>query len=204
MIPLTLRIIRDEHAALAALLHTIPLVLADHRRDGTLPDFGALRALLFYMDEFPERLHHPKETELLFPKLRARAPHMRDLLDQLDEEHGRGERAIRNLERSLTAFEMLGPSRRQQFEREAEHYAQIYLRHMQLEEREVLPAAERALTPEDWQDLDEAFAQNRDPLAGRHSGGALPDLEAPYRALFQRVLHALPQPLGLGPRRPSG
>jgi hemerythrin-like domain-containing protein len=27
-----------------------------------------LRSMMFHIDEFPERLHHPKETELLFPK----------------------------------------------------------------------------------------------------------------------------------------
>ena len=73
-----LTIIRDEHAALAAMLRSILLLLAQHHRQQTLPDFGALRAMLFYVDEFPERLHHRKETELLFPKLRARTPLARD------------------------------------------------------------------------------------------------------------------------------
>ncbi|MBY0234869.1 MAG: hypothetical protein K2W93_07810, partial [Burkholderiaceae bacterium] len=66
--PLTLKVIQDEHGALAAMLRTIPLLLAEQRRRGVLPDFGALRAMLFYVDEFPERLHHPKESLLLFPK----------------------------------------------------------------------------------------------------------------------------------------
>ncbi len=25
--------------------------------------------MLFYIDEFPERLHHPKESNMLFPKV---------------------------------------------------------------------------------------------------------------------------------------
>jgi hemerythrin-like domain-containing protein len=69
MLPLTLRIIRAEHGVLAAMLRTLPQVLSGRRE----PDFASLRAMLFYVDEFPERLHHPKESELLFPKLRARA-----------------------------------------------------------------------------------------------------------------------------------
>jgi hemerythrin-like domain-containing protein len=28
--------------------------------------FDVLRAMLFYVDEFPERLHHPKESALLY------------------------------------------------------------------------------------------------------------------------------------------
>lgn len=189
--PLTLRIIRDEHSALAAMLRSIPLLLAEHRRHGTLPDFAALRAMIFYVDEFPERLHHPKESELLFPKLRARAPELRDTLDKLDHDHDRGENAIRELEHSLLAFEMLGEPRRERFERQVERYIASYLQHMELEEREILPAAIRMLSAEDWAELDEAFAANRDPLTGH-----APD-EA-YQGLFQRILNLLPAPLGLG------
>ena len=69
-----LRIIREEHAALSAMLRSILLLLAQHRREGSLPDFATLRAMLFYVDEFPEKRHHLKESELLFPKLRARTP----------------------------------------------------------------------------------------------------------------------------------
>ncbi|HLO94521.1 MAG TPA: hemerythrin domain-containing protein [Burkholderiaceae bacterium] len=198
--PLTLRIIRDEHSALAAMLRTLPLLLAEHRRAGTLPDFAALRAMLFYVDEFPERLHHPKESELLFPKLRARAPGMRELLDKLDEDHARGERAIRDLEHSLLGFEMLGDVRRAAFEQQAERYVHAYLQHMDIEEREILPAAVLLFREEDWQDLDQAFAENKDPLTGRHLGQLQAELDGPYLAVFQRVLNALPEPLGLAPR----
>lgn len=192
MPPLTLRIIRDEHSALAAMLRTIPLLLTQHRQQGSQPDFAALRALLFYVDEFPERLHHPKESELLFPKLRALAPQSRALLDQLDADHGRGERAVRALQHALLAFELLGEPRRAAFEHAARHYVDAYLQHMALEEREVLPLAERVLGPQDWAELDEAFAANRDPLTGHAP-------EAEYQALFQRILHTVPAPLGLGP-----
>ncbi|MEH0168211.1 hemerythrin domain-containing protein [Roseateles microcysteis] len=192
MNPLTLRVIREEHRALAAMLRSILLLLAEHRRRATLPDFTALRAMLFYVDEFPERLHHPKESELLFPKLRARVPAVRETLDRLDDDHDRGERAIRDLEHALLAFEMMGEARRSAFEQLAERYVQGYLRHMEIEEREVLPLALAHLQATDWEDLDEAFAANRDPLTGH-----APD--EPYRALVERILNSLPTPLGLGP-----
>ena len=64
----SLSIIRQEHRALSAMLRSITLLLGEHRRRGTVPDFDALRAMLFYVDEFPEKLHHPKETRLLFPE----------------------------------------------------------------------------------------------------------------------------------------
>ncbi|QPF75928.1 hemerythrin domain-containing protein [Roseateles sp. DAIF2] len=186
MEPKTLRIIRAEHGALAAMLHTLALMARQPR-----PDFDALRAMLFYVDEFPERLHHPKESELLFARLRALAPQARELLDRLDADHARGERAVRALQHALLAYELLGEPRRQAFEAAALRYVDAYLEHMGLEEREVLPLALRLLGPEDWAELDEAFAANRDPLTGH-----APD--EPYQALFARILRLVPAPLGLG------
>lgn len=187
-----LEIIRSEHAALSAMLRSILLLLAQHRRDGSLPDFAVLRAMLFYVDEFPEKRHHRKETELLFPKLRARTPQHRDLLDHLDLDHTRGEARIRELEHALLAFEMMGESRRGAFEETAARYVDFYLGHMALEEREILPLAERSLTATDWRELDEAFLANRDPLTGAQP-------EAEYAVLFTRIVNIVPAPVGLGP-----
>jgi hemerythrin-like domain-containing protein len=187
----TVRIIRQEHAALAAMLRSIVMLLEQHRRKGTLPDFATLRAMLFYVDEFPEKRHHRKETELLFPKLRAKTPISRELMDKLDSDHAWGERKIRNVEHALLAFEMLGESRREGFEKLVGQYVDFYLDHMALEEREILPLAERVLSDADWRELDEAFATNRDPLTGH-----TPDQE--YNALFTRIVNAVPAPIGLG------
>ena len=189
----TTRIIREEHSALSAMLRSILLLLAQHRKQGTLPDFTALRSMLFYVDEFPEKRHHRKESELLFPKLRARTPLSRELLDRLDDDHGRGERNIRDLEHALLGFEMMGEPRRQAFEQAAERYVGFYLAHMALEEQQVLPLAERVLTDADWAELDEAFLANRDPLTGHEPP---PD----FRALFTRIVNLVPAPIGLGPQ----
>jgi hemerythrin-like domain-containing protein len=190
----TIKIIREEHGALAAMLRSILLLLAQHRRQGTLPDFGALRAMIFYVDEFPEKLHHRKESELLFPKLRARTPLSRELLDHLDQDHSRGERNIRELEHALLGFEMMGESRRLAFEQAAQRYVDFYLGHMALEEQQILPLAERVLTADDWADLDHAFLQNRDPLTGHEP-------QDEYRSLFTRIVNLVPAPIGLGPER---
>jgi hypothetical protein len=63
---------------------------------------------------------------------------------------------------------------------------------MMIEEKELLPAAQRLLTAADWAELDAAFAENRDPLTGHE---AAPD----YQPLFRKILMAAPAPIGLGP-----
>lgn len=190
MQPSSLRVIRDEHQALAAMLRSMSLLLAQSRRLAGLPDFAVLRAMLLYVDEYPERLHHPKESELLFPKVRLRAPELSSVLDRLDHDHERGDVALRDLSHRLLAFEVLGEPRRAAFETALETYTRRYLEHMAIEEHEILPAALRLLTAQDWDELDNAFAANLDPLTGHPAEDA-------YRPLFQKILSAAPAPIGL-------
>jgi hemerythrin-like domain-containing protein len=186
-----IRIIHEEHRALAAMLHTLKL-LSERMREGTkLPNFDLMRAILFYIDEFPERLHHTKESSVLFPRLRQRAPQAAAALDRIDADHGKGESAIRELEHKLLAWEQMGEPRRKAFLDELERYVGFYLEHMNLEERELLPLAEKLLTDEDWAAIDRAFAENRDPLTGH------PPSED-YAALFSKIVEHAPAPLGLG------
>jgi hemerythrin-like domain-containing protein len=190
-------VIRNEHHALSAMLRSIRMLLEEHHRHHTLPDFSVLRAMLFYVDEFPERLHHTKESEILFPLLRNHGTEINDVLDRLDHDHAHGELAIRNLEHDLLGFEMMGkteqgPHRRERFEKSMNKYIDFYLDHMHLEETAVLPMAERVLSPAEWLQLDEAFLMNHDPLAGKQADGV-------YQPVFQKILINMPAPIGLGP-----
>ena len=188
---LAIDVIQNEHQALAAMLRSMHLLVTQAQREGRDPDFSVLRAMLFYVDEFPERLHHPKESALLFPALRQRCPELRGTLDRLDADHGHGETAIRALAHALLAWEVLGQPRRQPFIDALDRYIDGYISHMAAEEQEVLPAARRHLTESDWAALDAAFAANRDPLTGHPA-------EAAFQPLFQKILRTAPAPIGLG------
>jgi hemerythrin-like domain-containing protein len=176
----TIDILRAEHVALSTLLRAAMAIVVDSRERGELPDFDALRAMLFYVAEFPERHHHRKESMLLFPRLRARTPLARPLLDRLDEDHLRGEARIRELAHALTAFQVLGESRRAEFEAALRHYVDFHRTHMGLEEGNIFPLALQVLQARDWEELDAEFDADRDPLTG-----AQPQDE--YAALFVRL-----------------
>jgi hemerythrin-like domain-containing protein len=185
-----LTVMNEEHQAIAAMLRSLSMLVTQSRRERKPPDFGLLRAMLFYLDEFPERLHHAKETQLLFPRVRRRCPELATVLDRLESDHTRGEAAIRGVERAMLAFEILGEPRRDAFEQAVHRYAGAYLHHMAIEETHVLPAAREHLSDADWIELDAAFNDNRDPLTGH----AAPD---EYRALFSRIVAMAPAPIGL-------
>jgi hemerythrin-like domain-containing protein len=186
-----IRVLREEHQALSTMLSSFLVLLTQQRTpQAPAPDFAALRAILFYIDEFPERRHHRKESELLFPKLRARTPLARELIDRLESDHARGERRIRDLQHALLAYEMLGESRREAFEKAARKYVDFYFAHIATEESEILPLAERVLGARDWDELDEAFSRS-EPAGGT---------EAEYQALFSRIACAVPAAFDLARR----
>jgi len=191
----SIRIIRDEHAALAAMLRSLLMMVERGPGDATNQFFDVLRAMLFYIDEFPERQHHPKESELLFPKVARAAPQTGAAIARLEQEHDRGEGAVRELQHQLLAWELLGDSRRGVFEAAARSYVRFYLNHMRLEETEILPAAEKMLDANDWAELDGAFATNCDPLTGKYPRDPL------YDRLFTRIVMIAPEPIGLGSTR---
>lgn len=188
----SLQIIRDEHAALSAMLRSMEMMLA--RGPGDEPErfFDVLRAMLFYIDEFPERLHHPKESELLFPRVVRRAPETQETVNKLDADHAISESAVRELQHMLLAWELIGDSRHQAFETAARNYIAQYLAHMRLEESVLLPAAERVLSGDDWRVIDSAFAANEDPLTGTYPRDPV------YDRLFTRIVMRAPAPIGVG------
>lgn len=192
MLKSSLQIIRDEHSALAAMLRSLSMMV--DRGPGDAPEqyFDVLRAMLFYIDEFPERLHHPKETQLLFPPVLKLAPETAEAIDRLEKDHAYSEVEVRVLQHHLLAWELLGESRRKTFEVAVRRYLEAYLAHMRLEETVILPAAERVLGEADWKALDAAFALNCDPLTGKYPRDPV------YDRLFTHIVMHAPAPIGVG------
>jgi len=188
----SIRIIHDEHSALSAMLRSLGMMV--ERGPGDEPEgfFDVLRAMLFYIDEFPERLHHPKESDLLFPRVARLAPEVMSTIVQLEKDHAAGESAVRELQHLLLAWELVGESRRAAFAAAAKRYLAFYLEHMRLEETVILPAAQRVLSDADWKELDAAFATNCDPLTGKYPR------DPAYDRLFTRIVMRAPAPIGLG------
>lgn len=192
MVKPSIQIIHDEHTALASMLRSIGMMV--ERGPGSKPQayFDVMRAMLFYIDEFPERLHHPKETELLFPPVARLAPETREAIARLDREHVLGEASVRELQHLLLAWELLGEVRREAFEAAAKRYLGFYLDHLRLEETVILPAAMRVLSDDDWREIDAAFETNCDPLTGKYPRDPI------YDRLFTRIVMLAPEPIGLG------
>jgi hemerythrin-like domain-containing protein len=184
------RIIRDEHRSISAVLSGLIELTRIARKPGMQLHFTVFRAMIHYIDEFPERLHHPKEDRYLFARLAERAPEARPLVEELRQEHVRGAALVRELESALLALEVNGARDLPVFDAAVNAYAQFHWDHMRKEEERLMPLAEKHLTEADWRWIEDAFTGNQDPIADLR--------ERDFEKLYNRIVDLAPAPVGLG------
>jgi nucleotide-binding universal stress UspA family protein/hemerythrin-like domain-containing protein len=171
-------IIRDEHRSLAAVLHAWMHLIAKARAEGKAPDRTLMHAIVRYIRDFPVALHHPKEDDYLFRKLRERTSTVDAELDELQRQHERDERLVAELA-SLVENEQTDPAT---LETAVRRYADFIWEHLGREESVILPAAQKFLKDTDWAEIDAAFSANRDPRFDA-------DTDLQYRRLFSRIVN---------------
>jgi hemerythrin-like domain-containing protein len=71
-------------------------------------------------------------------------------------------------------------------------FVREYRDHMHKEETIAFPLAQRLLSASDWQAIDRAFEENRDPLAADRD-------TRDFEKLFDRIVNLAPPPIGVGP-----
>jgi branched-chain amino acid transport system ATP-binding protein len=191
----SIRIIQDEHRSITAILEGLCRVLAEVDAGRMAPDFNLLMAMFRYIEAFPERLHHPKEDDFLFARLKLRCPEAAPLLDRLHAEHEQGRLKFAELKAALDEYRRDAGTFRS-FRECVERYSHFHWLHMRREEDEVLPLAAAALTTEDWESIDAAFASNNNLIVGVAA-------TREFRALFRRIVSLAPPPLGVGPEAPK-
>lgn len=189
--PSAVNVIRSEHRSIAAVLHGLLYLIGEIRAGRSAPRFDVLKAMVHYIDAFPERLHHPKEDRYLFVVLRQRTQEANDTLDRLEQQHRQGAEMIRDIEQALLRYEQGGAEYFEAFAGHAAEFADFHWQHMREEEELILPLAERVLTARDWSVIDDAFAGNDDPLMGM-------EFKRSYEQLFTRIVMLAPPPLGVG------
>lgn len=176
-----LRLIKDEHRSLATVIRATEHVVDKVLSTGEAPDFRLLHAILYYLREFPDKRHHVNENRVLFPRIQARTHDADSAIAQLEDEHRRGDWMLQTLTTGLENWEAGAEDGARRFSELLSDYAKFYWAHMDKEENEVLPAAERALTAEDWHAIHTSFTLNEDPLYGE-------DTANDFRDLFSRII----------------
>jgi len=190
-----LTVIRDEHRTISAILHGMEYLVQEIRARRKNVDPKVFHAMLYYLDTFSERMHHPKEDQYLFSALRRRGAGAEALITELEKEHAGGEDALRRLAQALNRYEEGGDKEFPGFEGAVDRFVASYREHMRKEEDLLFPLARALLTEADWAVIDQAFGASRDPLAGSRD-------TRDFDKLFQRIAEIAPPPIGLGIEAP--
>ena len=190
--PRALSIIRDEHRTIAAILHGMEYLVHEVRAHRKKVDPKVFHAMLYYLDTFAQRIHHPKEDRYLFGLMKHRSEEAARVIAKLEEEHAAGEEALRRLAQAMIRYEEGGEKEFVGFEREVSNFVEGYRSHMRREEEQIFPLALQLLTTVDWVMVDGAMEEHTDPLAAARE-------EKNFDELFNHIVNIAQPPIGIGP-----
>ena len=176
--PVLIDSLRRDHANMELLLQILEQEIAVFDRPDR-PDFDIIQGVVDYFRSYPAQCHHPKE-DLLFAKLKARDPEGAAGIIDIEAEHGQAARRLERFARLVDEVLDDQPIARGVLDAAVREFVEHERRHMELEERELLPNALASLHAEDWADLDARLADTRDPLFSREA-------EASFEQLKQRI-----------------
>lgn len=184
-----LRVLAREHLALRAVARLLAME-AETLVAGGPAEIDLMDSIVEYLEAFPNRIHHPKEEDQVFLRMRLRAPQQcTSLLGKLLADHQNEAEHIATLIAALDDYRAgHGADRLAEI---AGTYAKFLDLHIDLEDQEAFPLAEKLLTEEDWKAVNAAFLANDDPLAG--------DVNAAghFAELYRRILALGAPPPGL-------
>jgi hemerythrin-like domain-containing protein len=151
-----------EHRNIEKLLTILERELEIFDR-GDRPDYEVIHAIISYFKVYPQFYHHPVE-DLVFARLRIRDPSAAAKVGDLAREHQKGaERLLRvtqAVDSALADHQIL----RQHVDAIVRDFIEHERHHIMMEDRDFLPAALKALEPQDWTEITAALTGHRDPL----------------------------------------
>lgn len=150
---------------MAKLLDAFERQIAAFDRGGE-PDYDILQGVVDYCLSYPDLYHHPKE-DLVLAKLEARNAAAAEAVGDLRAEHEALGETTRLMGATVRRVLSEGEVPRETVHEIAAKFLGFYRRHIEMEEGQFFPAAVKALTPEDWRDIEAELNERQDPLFGQ-------------------------------------
>ena len=139
---------RSEHRYFQRLLNLLEEEL-DVFHAGGQPDYERMLDIIYYLQHYSDERHHPRE-DAAFACLAQRDPLLELPVARLRQEHRVIAEIGQRLQQSLEQVVLGSYLARADIEALVATYLVYYRNHIAREELEILPAALRALSPEDW------------------------------------------------------
>ena len=169
-------IIRDEHREIARILHTLEDLAENEEVLARGIKSGLIASMLHYLRVFPYAIHHPKEEKALFPAVAAKdGKTLVAVMAALVKDHAIAYALLREIEVAMGQSGTAAGIAR--LKEAILKYIGHKRRHIEREEGEILPIAERILDAENCAALKKSFT------AGAHSKTGK-DMRSEFEALF--------------------
>lgn len=170
--------LKTDHGNIARLLSTLEEQM-DILHAQQSADFDLMHDIMVYMTQYPDHTHHPME-DLMFEKLVVYDSGAIDIVARLKREHEglaeKGERFLEMLRHvvdgALVEREALGEAGR--------NYIAFLRSHMEIEDADAFPRAERTLSDQDWDDVASSMDARADPVFG-------PVIAEEFRSLYDYI-----------------
>ena len=158
----TMEMLQTEHRIMSELLDLLERQV-DLFEEGGEVDYDLLGEIIDYFRSYTDLYHHSKE-DLVFESLIKRDPEAAVTMGDLEAAHDKVNDYLNRFTRAVVNV-LLGKNvARSAFIAIARDFLDGERRHMTLEETIFFPAAKKALTDEDWKEIDARVAKFRDPL----------------------------------------
>jgi hemerythrin-like domain-containing protein len=155
-------VLRQEHRNIEMLLRVLEQELSVFDRAGR-PDYEVIRAVVAYFEAYPDKYHHSQE-DLVFETLKVRDPAAAAKIGDLSGEHLSGARRLGRVAKAVESVLMDQEIPRQAVDEIIRDFIAHERRHIAMEERDFLPAAAKALQPQDWAEIIAKLTDRKDPL----------------------------------------
>lgn len=156
--------LREDHKNISRLLDAFEREL-EMLAGATTPDYEILRGIANYFCDYPDRCHHPKENAV-YEQLRARYPGVVATIGDLRREHRDAAARAQRFRDNIHALFSDAVMPRETVVSAARSFIEAERQHMKMEEQRFFPVAERVLSSEDWQSIEDRLRNERDPLFG--------------------------------------
>lgn len=159
--------LHKDHINLARLLDLMSSEL-DALSAGHEANFDLKIEMLDYIEHYAEQSHHPTEDQInkIAFKKKAMLQH-KALYERVCKEHGELIGLARNYRKTLEGAIQGEVLLREEVETRGREFVALQRQHIDLEENELFPLIEQALSDKDWQKLDKEITHADDPLFHR-------------------------------------
>jgi len=168
-----------DHVNMTRLVNLLAGQIELMRTGDADADYRLMQDILHYFVHYPDVVHHPRE-DVLFERLHPRAPELAGAIAQLRAEHDELAATGRELCRLLDGVAGGAVVSRARLLELSDAFVRRQREHMNLEERDLFPAARRLLGDADWRAIDAEIEHVEDPLFG-------PIVDQAYRQVYAAI-----------------